>query len=246
MGRGAAARGAAAEALEGRLAGVDWARVAAELDERGHARLPGLLGAAECRSLAALWRRPERFRSRVDMGRQRFGEGEYRYFAHPLPPLVARLRAGLYPPLARIANTWARRLGRERYPGRLDGFLRRCHRAGQTRPTPLLLRYAAGGYNRLHQDLYGALAFPLQVAVLLSRPERDFRGGEFLLVEHRPRMQSRGEALALARGEAVVFPNSERPVRGAHGFARAQLRHGVSSVHEGQRLALGVIFHDAR
>lgn len=246
MGRSAALRGGAAGALEGRLAGVDWELVAAELDERGHARLPGLLRAAECRSLAALWRRRELFRSHVDMGRQRFGEGEYRYFADPLPPLVARLRAGLYPPLARIANTWAERLGRERYPSGLQGFLRLCRRAGQTRPTPLLLRYQAGGYNRLHQDVYGALAFPLQVAVLLSQPQRDFRGGEFLLVEQRPRMQSRGEALALERGEAVVFPNRERPVRGAQGFSRAQVRHGVSSVHSGKRLTLGVIFHDAR
>jgi hypothetical protein len=246
MGRSAAAQGGAVADLEGRLDGVDWARVAAELDERGHARLPGLLRAAECRSLAALWRRRELFRSHVDMGRQRFGEGEYRYFAAPLPPLVARLRAGLYPPLARIANAWAKRLGGERYPAGLEGFLRLCRRGGQTRPTPLLLRYEEGGYNRLHQDLYGALAFPLQVAVLLSQPQRDFRGGEFMLVEHRPRMQSRGEALVLERGEAVVFPNRERPVRGAHGFARAQVRHGVSTVRGRQRLTLGVIFHDAR
>lgn len=230
-----------------RLARVDWKRVAADLDALGHARIPRLLSAAECRSVAALWSQEERFRSHVDMARHRFGEGEYRYFANPLPPPVRALRAALYPPLARIANAWAEMLGQEqRHPPTLKGFVEHCHSAGQKRPTPLLLRYEAGGYNRLHQDLYGSVAFPLQVAVLLSRPEREFRGGEFLLVEGRPRMQSRGEALVLERGEAVVFPNRERPLRGARGYARAQVRHGVSTLHTGVRLTLGIIFHDAR
>jgi hypothetical protein len=181
------------------------------------------------------------------MSRHRFGEGQYAYFSNPLPRLVRSLRAGLYPPLARIANGWAAALGREqRQPSTLKEFLEHCHQQGQRQPTPLLLRYEAGGYNRLHQDLYGDVAFPLQVAVLLSRPGRDFDGGEFLLLEQRPRMQSRGEAIALRRGEAVVFPNHERPVLGTRGYSRAQVRHGVSTVHAGERLTLGVIFHDAR
>jgi hypothetical protein len=181
------------------------------------------------------------------MGRHRFGEGQYAYFSNPLPPLVRNLRVGLYPPLARIANAWAAALGREeRQPSTLREFLEHCHREGQRHPTPLLLRYEAGGYNRLHQDLYGDVAFPLQVAVLLSRPRQDFDGGEFLLLEQRPRMQSRGEAIGLTRGEAVVFPNRERPVLGTRGYSRAQVRHGVSTVHAGERLTLGIIFHDAR
>jgi len=215
--------------------------------ERGHSRVTGLLSAGDCRSLAALWGKRDRFRSHVDMGRHRFGQGEYAYFANPLPPAVGELRRALYPPLARIANTWNDSLGRdERFPPTLKGFLAHCQGQGQARPTPLLLRYEAGGYNRLHQDLYGAVAFPLQVAVLLSRPGTEFEGGEFLLLEQRPRMQSRGEALALERGEAVVFPNCERPVAGPRGFSRARVRHGVSTVHAGKRLTLGIIFHDAR
>lgn len=236
----------ASSGLGRRLGRVDWGRVATDLDAHGYARIPRLLSSAGCRSVATLWSQ-ERFRSKIDMARHRFGEGEYRYFANPLPPPVRALRTGLYPPLARIANAWAEMLGQEqRHPATLKGFVERCHSAGQTRPTPLLLRYEAGGYNRLHQDLYGAVAFPLQVAVLLSRPEHEFRGGEFLLVEGRPRMQSRGEALVLERGEAVVFPNRERPVRGARGYSRAQVRHGVSTLHTGVRLTLGIIFHDAK
>jgi len=184
------------------------------------------------------------------MARHRFGEGDYRYFEAPLPPRVRALRESLYPPLASVANASRARLGSRQvvgkpYPPTLDGFLAHCRRQGQTRPTPLLLRYEAGGYNCLHQDLYGAVAFPLQVAVLLSRPEHDFTGGEFLLVEQRPRMQSRGEAISLARREAVVFPTRERPVRGARGVYRTQMRHGVSRLHSGVRLTLGIIFHDA-
>ncbi len=227
---------------------IDWRRVERELDELGYARLPGLLAPAACRDLAALY--PEaggRFRSTVSMQQHRYGEGEYRYFAYPLPGEVARLRTRLYPPLARIANTWQRRFGApDRYPRSLRAFLRHCHERGQTRPTPLLLRYEEGGFNCLHQDLYGAVAFPLQVVCLLSRPERDFTGGDFLLLEQRPRRQSRGEAIRLEQGEGLVFPNRERPVEGARGTQRAALRHGISRVHSGERLALGVIFHDAR
>jgi uncharacterized protein len=181
------------------------------------------------------------------MARHRFGEGDYRYFAAPLPAVVQTLREDLYARLAPIANAWSARLGEEAaLPGELAEYERRCRAAGQTRPTPLLLHYTAGGYNCLHQDLYGALAFPLQVTVLLSDPERDFTGGELLLVEQRPRMQSRGEVIALARGEGVVFPCRSRPVRGARGDYRVGIRHGVSRIHSGERFALGIIFHDAR
>ena len=234
-------------AVEERLRAIDWRSVERELDERGHARIPGLLTAGQCRELAALWEDASRFRNHVDLGRHRFGEGQYRYFARPLPPLVQTLRTRLYPPLARIADGWGERLGDERrQPPTLARFLAVCREAGQTRPTPLLLRYGAGGYNCLHQDLYGLVAFPLQVAVLLSQPGRDFEGGEFLLVEQRPRMQSRGEAIALERGEAILFPNRERPVEGSRGPYRTQMRHGVSRVHSGERLTLGIIFHDSR
>lgn len=233
--------------LAPRIAAIDWERAAASLDAVGHARLPGLLRAAECRRLQRLFGQDEAFRSSVDMERHRFGRGAYRYFARPLPPLVEELRRRLYPPLARIANAWQERLGApERYERSLGGFLARCRREGQTRPTPLLLRYESQGFNNLHQDLYGRVAFPLQVAILLSDPERDFEGGDFLLVEQRPRQQSRGEAVALRRGEAVVFPTRERPVEGARGAYRAQLRHGASRLLAGERYVLGVIFHDAR
>ncbi len=236
-----------ADRIGARLAATDWPRLAAALDEEGHARLPGLLTAPECRELCGLYGDAERFRKRVDLGRQRFGVGEYRYFAHPLPPLVAALRTHLYPPLARIANGWLERLGSdERFPATLARFLAHCREREQTRPTPLLLRYEAGGYNRLHQDLYGEVVFPLQIACLLNRPERDFTGGEFLLVEQRPRQQSLGEAIALACGEGIVFPCRERPVSGARGPYRAQLRHGVSRVRSGERRTLGIIFHDAK
>lgn len=231
-----------------RVASVDWESVAAELDAVGHARLPRFLETRECRALAALWDDAKRFRKRVDLAQHRFGdEGEYQYFAYPLPETVASLRHTLYPPLAKIANAWRERLGSpERHPASLGDFLAHCHREGQTRPTPLLLRYDAGGYNRLHQDLYGAIAFPLQVAFLLSCPERDFSGGEFLLLEQRPREQARVEVVALAQGEAIVFPNRERPVRGPRGDRRVQVRHGVARIHSGQRTTLGAIFHDAK
>jgi hypothetical protein len=232
---------------DARFARIDWAAAERDLDHWGHARLPHLLTAAECRKLAGLYDRQECFRKRVDLARHRFGGGgDYQYFANPLPPIVAQLRERLYPALARIANRWSEQLGREeRFPATLAAFQKRCHAAGQLRPTPLLLRYGDGGFNRLHQDLYGAIAFPLQVAVLLSDPQREFRGGEFLLVEQRARMQSRGDAIALSQGEAVVFPTRERPVESARGFSRAAMRHGVSRT-DGRRLTLGIIFHDAK
>jgi hypothetical protein len=236
-----------AEALRRRIARLDWPRLASELDERGHARTGPLLGPAECRALCALWPRDALFRSTIDMAPRRFGVGRYRYFADPMPAPVEALRSAFYPPLAAIANRWQRALGAApEFPRSLGGFLARCRAQGQTRPTPLLLRYEAGGYNCLHQDRYGEVAFPLQVAILLSRPGRDFRGGEFLLVEQRPRQQSRGEAIALVHGEAVIFPNAARPVRGARGVYRVQVRHGASRVHAGVRCVLGLIFHDAR
>lgn len=226
-------------------AGIDWERVREDLDAWGFARIPGLVGARECRALSALYESDDRFRKTVSMERHRFGAGEYRYLRYPLPPAVEGLRRSLYPPLARIANGWQQRLRLpERFEPTLAGFLRRCREAGQTRPTPLLLRYGPGGFNNLHQDLYGAVAFPLQLTVLLSDPE-DFDGGEFLLVEQRPRQQSRGSAIALARGEGIVFATRERPVEGARGSFRAVLRHGVSPLRAGHRTALGVIFHDA-
>jgi hypothetical protein len=233
--------------LRSRVAAFDWAGVAVSLDELGHARLPRLLRAGECRALARLFGRDERFRSTIDMEPRRYGRGRYRYFARPLPTPVQTLRSALYPPLARIANDWQERLGRpERFDPSLGRFLPRCEGEGQSRPTPLLLRYEAQGFNNLHQDLYGSVAFPLQVAILLSRPGRDFDGGDFLLVEQRPRQQSRGEAIALDQGEAVIFPTRERPVEGSRGFHRAQLRHGASRLLSGERLVLGIIFHDAK
>jgi hypothetical protein len=225
---------------------VDWKAVAASLDEHGHATLPALLDAAECAALRALWADERRFRSRIDMARYRFGVGEYRYFGSPLPPLVAALRVELYRRLAPIANEWMARLGEpERYPPRLAQYLARCDASGQRRPTPLVLRYAAGGYNCLHQDLYGPLAFPLQLTCVLSQLGEDYTGGEILIVEQRPRAQSRGEAVVLARGDAIVFPTRHRPVAGTRGWYRATVRHGVSRLRSGERMSLGVIFHDA-
>jgi hypothetical protein len=226
---------------------VDWKRIEAELDARGYALSDALLGARECAALRRLFEDDARFRSTVDMEPRRFGRGRYRYLAYPLPPLVEGLRAALYPPLAAIANRWQERLGaRERFEPELAGFLARCHAAGQTRPTPLLLRYEAGDYNRLHQDLYGRIAFPLQAAVVLSREGADYEGGEFVVAEQRPRMQTRVSAVRLALGHAIVFPNAVRPVRGPRGDARAQMRHGVSELRAGERTTLGIIFHDAK
>ena len=230
-----------------RVAGVDWSAVGQALDARGHAVLPSLLTAGECASLARLFDDDARFRSTVDMARHRFGEGRYRYFAAPLPPLVAALRATLYARLAPIANRWAEALGRPaRFPPTLAAYQKACAAAGQRRPTPLLLRYEAGGWNALHQDLYGELVFPLQVTIMLDRLDVDFTGGDFLLVEQRPRMQSRGHAIALGRGDAVVFPCRTRAAQGARGPYQVGVRHGVSTVLSGRRTTLGIIFHDAK
>jgi hypothetical protein len=228
------------------LSAFDWSAIAAQLDASGSAVLPALLSAADCVALADLYPEERHFRSRVVMSRHGFGRGEYKYFAYPLPPLIAELRAALYPHLAPIANAWSQRLGEARhYPAALDAFLERCHAAGQCKPTPLLLQYGPQDYNCLHQDLYGEWVFPLQATVLLSRPARDFTGGEFVLTEQRPRMQSRAEVVPLAQGDAVVFAVHHRPVRGTRGDYRVNLRHGVSRIHSGRRRTLGLIFHDA-
>jgi len=228
-----------------RFASADWAVIAADLDARGNAVIEQLLQPAQCRSLAALYDTAERFRSKVVMERHGYGRGEYKYFSYPLPALVAELRAALYPPLAMIANRWNAELGIDvRYPHGHAAFVARCHAAGQTRPTPLLLRYGAGDYNCLHQDLYGEHVFPLQVTILLS-DETDFAGGEFVLTEQRPRMQSRPEVVPLRQGDAVVFAVQHRPVQGSRGAYRVNMRHGVSRVRSGHRQTLGIIFHDA-
>jgi hypothetical protein len=238
--------GAGGASLDDRVARLDWTSIEARLDADGFATTGPLLTPAECDELIALWGDGSRFRSHIDMARYRFGEGAYKYFGEPLPPTVAALRGLLYARLAPVANRWAERLGeKERYPDTLDELRARCARHGQRRPTPLILRYTTGGYNCLHQDIYGAVAFPLQITCLLSEPGEDFTGGQFLLVESRPRQQSRGEAVALARGEAIAFTTRHRPVRGARGWFRATLRHGVSRLWSGERFTLGVIFHDA-
>ena len=226
---------------------LDWEEIGAALDERGHAVTAPVLEARECRELAALYDDAQRFRKTVDMARVSYGDGQYRYFADPVPPAVARLREALYVPLAVIANSWWERLGEEeRFPASFAEFQARCRARGQGQPTPLLLDYRSGGYNCLHQDVYGELAFPLQCACLLSAPGEDFTGGEFVLVEQRPRMQSRAEVVALEQGSFVIFPNQRRPVAGKRGYYRVQVRHGVSRVLSGHRRTLGIIFHDAR
>jgi hypothetical protein len=233
--------------LAGRIAALDWPALGAALDAQGCATIGPLLTPEECAALAALYTEEPPFRSRVIMARHGFGRGEYKYFAYPLPELVAALRAALYPPLAALANRWQEVLGREqRYPPDHAGYLTHCHAAGQVRPTPLLLQYGPGDYNCLHQDLYGEHVFPLQATVLLSRPGDDFSGGEFVLIEQRPRMQSRAEVVPLARGEAVIFPVHHRPVAGTRGIYRVNMRHGVSRLRAGRRHTLGIIFHDAK
>jgi hypothetical protein len=233
--------------LEARLARIDWTSLEETMERDGFAVTAPILTPAECASLVRLYADDARFRSRVIMAQHRFGEGDYKYFADPLPPLVRRLRTLLYPPLARIANRWMAVLrSPQRFPETPTLLRALCRRHGQTKPTPLLLHYEAGGYNRLHQDLYGAVAFPIQTTFALSRPGTDYTGGEFLLVEQRPRMQSRGMAIPLAQGAMIVFPTREHPVRGTRGFHRAAMRHGVSTVTSGKRNTLGIIFHDAR
>ena len=225
---------------------IDWDAVETALNASGCAILPALLSPAECAAMAARYAAPDGFRSRVVMARHGYGRGEYRYFAYPLPPPVATLREHLYPPLSEIANRWQATLGlATRFPATHAEFVARCHAAGQTRPTPLLLQYGPGDYNCLHQDLYGEHVFPLQVAVLLSAPGRDFTGGEFVLTEQRPRMQSRPEVVPLQQGDAVVFAVNQRPVQGTRGVYRVVMRHGVSRLRSGHRHTLGVIFHDA-
>jgi hypothetical protein len=231
---------------EARVAAYDWQALTAELDGFGCAVLPKLLSPEECRTLAGLYPDESHFRSHVVMARHGFGKGEYRYFKYPLPDLLAGLRTALYPRLAGLANAWNGRMGIDRrYPDAHADFLAQCHQAGQTRPTPLLLQYVPGDFNCLHQDLYGELAFPMQVAILLSEPGRDFTGGEFALTEQRPRMQSRVEVVPLRQGDAVAFAVHNRPVQGAKGNYRVNLRHGVSRVRSGMRHTVGIIFHDA-
>jgi len=227
--------------------GLDWGRIGEELDHQGAAIISGLLSREDCAALAANYPRDELFRSRVIMARHGFGRGEYKYFAYPLPEPVAALRTSLYPPLAEIANRWNDALGIEgRYPSLHAEFLDRCHQAGQTKATPLLLEYREGDYNCLHQDLYGDQVFPLQATFLLSEPGREFTGGEFVLTEQRPRMQSRPQVIPLGLGDGVIFAVNRRPMRGTRGAYRVTMRHGVSRIRSGRRYTLGIIFHDAQ
>lgn len=229
-----------------RVAAIDWQRITEELSARGASTTPSLLGHRECDELIASYARREPFRSRVVMQRHGFGQGEYQYFAYPLPKIVAELRTALYESLAPVANEWRDALGIEAsFPPRHEDYVAQCRDNGQTRPTPLLLRYAAGDYNCLHQDVYGDHVFPLQVAILLSEPGKDFTGGEFVLTEQRPRRQSRVEVVPLRRGDAAIFAVHERPIRGARGHYRVNMRHGVSRLLSGKRFTLGIIFHDA-
>jgi len=233
--------------IPARVAAIDWEQAEGDLDAQGCAVLKGLLVRDECRALTLLYPDDRHFRSRVVMGRHGFGRGEYKYFSYPLPSVIAELRPALYARLCGIANRWNEAIGIDiRYPGDHAAFLKRCHAAGQARPTPLLLQYGTGDYNCLHQDLYGEHVFPLQVAFLLSEPGRDFCGGEFVLTEQRPRMQSRAEVVPLLQGDAVVFAVHHRPVQGTRGFYRVNLRHGVSRIRSGHRHTVGVIFHDAK
>ena len=233
--------------LSDRIATLDWRGIAAALDAHGCAVVNGLVAADACAELTATYDVEDRFRSRIVMASHGFGRGEYKYFAYPLPPVVDELRASLYPPLATIAGHWNETMGiAVRYPSTLDEFLERCHRAGQTKPTPLVLRYGEGDYNCLHQDVYGEHLFPIQATVLLAAPGGDFTGGEFVLTEQRPRMQSRAEVVPLEQGDCVIFPVRHRPVRGSRGRYRVTMRHGVSRLRSGRRHTLGIIFHDAR
>jgi hypothetical protein len=240
-------RAAGSTNIAARVEAIDWAQATGELDAQGCAVLKGLLSPDECRALTALYPDDAHFRSRVVMGRHGFGRGEYKYFAYPLPDLIAALRPELYARLIATANRWNEAMGIDiNYPARHEAYLERCHDAGQGKPTPLLLQYEQGDYNCLHQDLYGEHVFPLQVAFLLSEPGRDFEGGEFVLTEQRPRMQSRAEVVSLAQGDAVVFAVHHRPVQGTRGTYRVNMRHGVSRIRSGRRHTLGVIFHDAK
>jgi hypothetical protein len=235
----------AAEAVS-RVDNFDWQQIGQNLDDQGSALLKGLLSTEECLTIASLYPEESIFRSRVVMGRHGFGRGEYKYFAYPLPSIIQGLRTALYPRLVPVANRWNRAMGIEvQFPENHADFIQRCHDAGQQRPTPLLLQYGVGDYNCLHQDLYGEHVFPIQVAILLSEPQRDFTGGEFVLTEQRPRMQSRPEVVPLGQGDAVAFAVHHRPVQGTRGTYRVNLRHGVSRLRTGQRHTVGIIFHDA-
>jgi hypothetical protein len=230
-----------------RVAALDWSGLTSELDANGCATIASLLAPEQCAELADMYPAAEHFRSRVIMSKHGFGRGEYRYFSYPLPPVVAALRISLYPPLAEIANRWNDAMGIEvRFPNEHAAFIKRCHAAGQVRPTPLLLQYVPGDFNCLHQDVYGEHVFPFQVAILLKEPGADFTGGEFVLTEQRPRMQSRAEVVALRQGDAVIFPVRHRPVQGTRGTYRVNFRHGVSRIRSGSRHTLGIIFHDAK
>jgi hypothetical protein len=228
-----------------RIVDLDWRALTERLDADGFVQTPPVYTASECRELAASFEDGS-FRSTIDMRRYRFGEGAYKYFDHPLPALIDEARHALYPPLAELANEWAQRLDEPRdHPADLDDFLDRCHAAGQERPTPLILRYGPGGHNTLHQDIYGEVAFPLQAVTILDRPGEDFTGGQFVVLEQRPRAQSRAHVVDLHRGAFLIFPTRHRPVLGTRGYYRANMRHGVATVHSGQRTTLGIIFHDA-
>jgi hypothetical protein len=234
------------ESIAQRMETLDWVRIEHDLDELGYAVTPRLLRADECDELAGLFSEDERFRSTIDMRRYRFGSGVYRYFEYPLPEAVQELREGFYPPLANVANRWATELRTGgSFPATLDEFLALCHEKGQTRPTPLILHYETGDHNALHQDVYGEVGFPFQVLTVLSRREKDYTGGEFLLLTQRPRAQSIGEAIPLDQGQMLIFPNQHRPVQGKRGYYRVNVRHGVSRLRSGERYSLGIIFHDA-
>ena len=229
-----------------RISKIDWKAVHSELNEFGAARISSVLDPEECQATAGLYDEDALFRSHIRMARHGFGRGEYKYWSYPLPELVQVLRSELYPPLAEVANDWRKSLGYEQpFPVTLDEYISRCHSADQNRPTPLLLKYQTGDYNCLHQDLYGEHVFPLQVAILLSKPDQDFTGGEFVLTEQRPRMQSRAEVISLTQGDAVIFPVNARPIQGTKGTYRVKMRHGVSRLHSGERYTMGIIFHDA-
>jgi len=236
--------------IEKRIDALDWSALEHSLSTRGYAVTSPILTAAECEAIVALYGNEARFRSHIIMERHRFGIGDYKYFSHPLPESVASLRTSAYPRLSKVANEWALALGepgaRSPFPPDHAAFLKFCHKAGQTRPTPLVLHYEAGGYNCLHQDLYGDVAFPLQMVFLLGQQGRDWQGGEFVLVEQQPRAQSKAEVVAANQGQAIIFTTRYRPVKGSRGFYRANLRHGVSRVHQGTRFTLGIIFHDAK
>jgi uncharacterized protein len=232
-------------AFDGLLSTWDWEALAASLEQHGYAVTPPVLSRTDVEPLVRLYDEPDVWRSRIDMERYRFGRGEYKYFAYPLPEIVAQLRAAFYARLMPIANAWSEQLGvADRFPERLEKYVEQCHAAGQTRPTPLLLRYQAGGYNCLHQDIYGQHAFPLQVAVALSRPDEEYTGGQFLIVENVPRAQSRGTAITVPQGHAVIWATRYRPERGRRGYYRVTVRHGASLIHSGRRDVLGLIFHD--